>query len=133
MEKSSKVLNISLWVAQGLLAALYLMAGGNKTFQSIEELAKMLPWVTEVPTGLVRFIGVAELLGAVGLLVPSILRIKPILTPYAAIGLAVVQILAAFFHISKGETSVVGANFLFMAIAIFIAWGRLKKAPIDAK
>jgi putative oxidoreductase len=134
MEKStSKGLNIGLWVAQGLLAAMFLMAGGNKTFQSIEELSKMLPWVTQVPLGLVRFIGTSELLGGIGLLLPSILRIKPNLTPLAAIGLATVMLLASFFHFSRGETSVIGMNVVLMAIALFIAWGRTKKAPILPK
>lgn len=132
-QPASKGLNIALWVAQGLLAAMYLMAGGNKAFQSIEELSKMLPWATEMPSGLVRFIGISELLGGLGLLLPSILRIQPKLTPIAAIGLVVVQLLAAFFHISRGETQMIGMNALFMAIAAFIAWGRTKKAPIEAR
>lgn len=130
---NSKTLNIALWVVQVLLAALYLMAGSTKLFQPIEEMAKMLPWVAEVPSGVVRFIGLSELLGGVGLLLPSILRIQPGLTPIAAVGLAVIQLLAAIFHVSKGETSVIGANILFMAMALFVAWGRMAKAPILAK
>jgi putative oxidoreductase len=130
---SSKWMNISLWVVQGLLAAIFLMAGANKLFQSIPELSKMLPWVTQVPAGLVRFIGFSELLGGVGLLLPTILRIKPILTSYAAIGLAVVMLLASIFHISKGEISVIGMNFVFMAMALFVVWGRMKKVPISPK
>ena len=125
----SKGLNISLWTAQILLAALNLMAGGNKLFQSIEELSKMLPWAADMPAGMVRFIGLSELLGGLGLLLPSILHIRPGLTPLAAAGLAVLQVLAAFFHISRGETSMIGVNGLFAAIAVFIAWGRSKKAP----
>lgn len=132
-QNPSKAFNISLWVVQGLLAAMFLMAGANKLFQSIPELSKMLPWVTEVPEALVRFIGVSELLGGLGLLLPSILRTKPILTPLAAIGLAVVMLLAAFFHISEGETSVIGMNFVFMGLALFVAWGRSKKVPIQPK
>ncbi len=77
---SSKWMNISLWVVQGLLAVMFLMAGANKLFQSIPELSKMLPWVTQVPEGLVRFIGFSELLGGIGLLLPAILRIKRIRT-----------------------------------------------------
>lgn len=130
---NSKTLNIALWVVQVLLAALYLMAGSTKLFQPIEEMAKMLPWVAEVPSGVVRFIGLSELLGGVGMLLPSILRIQPGLTPIAAVGLAVIQLLAAIFHVSKGETSVIGANILFMAMALFVAWGRMGKAPILAK
>ncbi len=132
-QRPSKALNIALWVVQVLLAVMFLMAGANKLFQSIAELSKMLPWVTEVPEELVRFIGISELLGGLGLLLPSILRIKPNLIPLAAIGLAVVMVLAAIFHISKGEASVIGINFVIMALTLFVAWGRAKKAPIQPK
>lgn len=126
-------MNIALWIVQSLLAAMFLMAGANKLFQSTEELSKMLPWVTSVPAGLVKFIGISELLGGLGLLLPSLLRIKPILTPYAAIGLSLVMLFASIFHISRGENSVIGMNFVLMALAIFVAWGRTKKAPISPK
>lgn len=130
---NSKALNIALWATQVLLALLNLMAGSTKLFQPIEELSKMLPWATEMPALMVRFIGLSEVLGGLGLLLPSLLRIQPQLTPIAAIGLAVVQLLAAGFHMSRGESSVIGANILFLAMAVFIAWGRMKKAPIAAK
>ena len=129
----SKGLHIALWVTQGLLAAMFLMAGANKLFQSTEELAKMLPWVTEMPAGLVKFIGLSELMGGLGLLLPSLLRIKPNLTPLAALGLATIMLLATLFHISRGEMSVIGMNIAFMAMALFVAWGRTKKVPIHAK
>lgn len=130
---NSKGLNIALWITQVLLAAMYLMAGSTKLFQPIAEIAKMLPWVNESNAGLVRFIGLSELLGGIGLILPSLLRIQPRLTPLAAIGLAVIQVLATGFHISRGETSVIGVNILFMALAVFVAWGRTKKVPIAAK
>lgn len=130
---SSKGLNIALWVVQSLLAAMFLMAGANKLFQSIPELSKMLPWVLEVPEGLVRFIGMSELIGGFGLLLPAIFRIKPMLTPIAAIGLALVMLSATFFHISKGEASVIAMPIVFMAMAVFVAWGRIKSIPIQSK
>jgi putative oxidoreductase len=130
---SNKGLNIALWITQVLLAALYLMAGSTKLFQPIEEIVKMLPWVSETPAGLVRFIGLSELLGGIGLLLPAILRIQPKLTVFAAIGLTIVQVLAAGFHLSRGETAVIGMNFLLIAMAVFIAWGRTKKVPIAPK
>lgn len=130
---SSKGLNIALWAVQVLLSAMFLMAGAGKLFQPINELAKMLPWVTTLSEGLVRFIGFSEMLGGIGLLLPALLRIKPILTGYAAIGITVVMLLASFFHISRGEGSVVGMNFLLMALSLFVAWGRMIKAPIQTK
>lgn len=132
--KKSKPLNISLWVAQSLLAAMFLMAGAMKSMQAIEQLSAMLPWTKDVPLGLVRFIGAMELLAGVGLLLPSILRIKPILTPIAAAGLVAVQTFAVVFHISRGEVATaVPMNLFLLALAVFVAWGRFKKSPIQPK
>lgn len=130
---SNKKLNIALWIAQSLLAAMFLMTGVMKLTSPIETLAESLPWVTSVPAALIRFIGLSELLGGLGLLLPSILRIKPQLTVWAGRGLAVVMVLAAIFHGSRGEFSAIGMNVVLMTIALFIAWGRNKKAPIQAK
>ena len=104
-----------------------------KLSQPIEELSKSLPWASQVPEGLVRFIGAAEVLGAVGLILPALLRIKPILTPIAALGIATVMLFAIFFHGSRGENSAIGMNVVLILIAALIAWGRFKKAPIAPK
>lgn len=130
---TSKALNISLWVAQVVLAAMFLMAGAMKSTQPIEELSAMLPWTAEAPLALVRFIGISQLLGAIGLILPSLLRIKPQLTPLAALGFVTIMLFASIFHIAKGEFSVIGINIVLGAVAGFIAWGRYKKAPITAK
>ena len=126
----SKALNIILWIAQVLLAGMFLMSGFMKVAQPIEELAKMLPWASQVPEGLVRFIGISEVLGGLGLLLPAALRIKPQLTAWAAVGLALVMLFAAGFHAFRGETSAIGMNVILALVALFIAWGRFKKAPI---
>ena len=131
--KANKTINISLWVAQGLLAAMFLMAGVMKLTQPIDTLSASVPWVSTSPLMLVRFIGFSELMGGIGLLLPAMLRIKPKLTAWAAAGLAIIQILAIPFHISRGESSVIGMNIILMLVAIFIAWGRFKKAPIQPK
>ncbi|WP_339923758.1 DoxX family protein [uncultured Cyclobacterium sp.] len=132
-QKNNKAIHISLWIAQALLAVMFIMAGFMKTTQPIEVLAESLPWVTSTSEGLVRFIGISELLGGIGLILPALLRIKPFLTVWAALGLAVVMVLASIFHASRGEFSGIGLNLILMAIALFIAWGRTKKAPILAK
>lgn len=132
-QQNNKVMNIALWVAQVLLGAMFLMAGATKAFQPVEALEASLPWVTTVSSTLVKFIGISELLGGLGLLLPSILRIKPFLTVWAAIGLAVVMLFAAIFHGSRGEFSAIGVNAVMMAMFLFIAWGRSKKVPILAK
>ena len=132
-QQRSKALHITLWIAQVILAAMFLMSGFMKLSQPIDQLSKMLPWAAQVPEALVRFIGVAEVLGAVGLILPSLLRIQPKLTPIAAVGLALIMLFAVVFHISRGETPMIGMNFILIAIAAFIAWGRFKKAPIAPK
>mgnify|MGYP003670400458 FL=1 len=131
--KKNKAIHIALWVAQGILAAMFIMAGLMKASQPLEALAESLPWVTSTPVGLVRFIGISEVLGGLGLLIPSIFRFKPFLTVWAAIGLAVIMVLAAIFHVSRGEFAAIGMNIVLLAFALFIAWGRSKKTPILAK
>jgi len=121
---SNKKLNIALWIAQSLLAAMFLMAGIMKLTSSMEDLAVSLAWVSDVSSSLVRFIGLSEVLGGLGLLLPSIVKIKPKLTVWAAIGLSAVMLLATIFHASRGEFSAIGMNVVLMAIALFIAWGR---------
>ncbi|MBX3163366.1 MAG: DoxX family protein [Bacteroidetes bacterium] len=132
-QQKPKALHISLWIAQVILAAMFLMAGTMKSTQPIEELGKSLPWVNDVSAGLVRFIGISELLGGIGLLLPALLRIKPILTPLAALGLFAIMVFAFVYHITKGEYQALGFNVILAAIAFFIAWGRYKKVPIAAK
>lgn len=131
--KSNKAIHIALWIAQGLLAVMFIMAGIMKATQPIEALAESLPWVTSTPLTLVRFIGISELLGGLGILIPSIFRFKPFLTVWAALGLALVMVLAAGFHASRGEFPNIGMNIVLIGIALFIAWGRSKKAPILPK
>lgn len=126
-------LNIALWVAQVLLAAMFLMAGIMKATQPIEELSQSMTWVNDFSAGMVRFIGISELLGGIGLLLPALLRIKPIFTPLAALGLFIIMVLAFIYHISNAEYQALGINLILGAIAVFIAWGRYKKAPIQPK
>ncbi|WP_273211954.1 DoxX family protein [Runella zeae] len=126
-------MKITLWIVQVLLAAMFLMAGFMKLTTPIAELATQLPWVKDFSEGMVRFVGAVELLGAIGLILPSLLRIKPILTPLAALGLTTVMIAAAVYHALKGEFAAIGFNFVLGALALFVAWGRYQKAPISAR
>lgn len=132
-QKKNKAMHITLWIAQGLLAAMFIMAGFMKTLQPVEALLESLPWVASTPLGLVRFIGASELLGGIGLFLPAILRIKPFLTIWSALGIGAIMLLAAIFHGSRGEFEAIGFNVFMLAITLFIAWGRSKKAPIAAK
>ncbi|MCK6544474.1 DoxX family protein [Myxococcota bacterium] len=130
---SSKGLHLGLWAAQVLLAAAFLMAGGMKVSAPLEELAAQMPWVTGALGGAVRFIGVMELLGALGLVLPAATRIMPKLTPLAASGLLTVMALAAMTHLVRGEHPMLVANFVLAGLAAFVAWGRFVKAPITAR
>lgn len=132
-QKNNKVMNIALWVLQVLFGIIFIMAGATKGFQPIESMTDAMPWVTSVSSSLVRFIGISELLGGIGLLLPSLLRIKPVLSVWAAVGLTIVMILAAGFHGLRGEFGLIGVNSIFIIATAFIAWGRSKKAPIFAK
>lgn len=126
----SKGLHYALWAVQILLALAFGMAGLMKTTQPIEELSKNMPWVAELP-GLVRFIGTSEFLGAVGMILPAALRIVPKLTGVAGAGLTVVMILAAGFHVMQHDAFAhMIPSLVLGALAAFVAWGRLVKAPI---
>lgn len=129
----SKGLHIGVWVAQGLLAAAFLMSGGNKVSAPMEQLQAQMPWFQGAMGGAARFIGVMELLGALGLILPAATRILPKLTPLAASGLLTIMILASVLHISRGEYPMLVATFALGGLAAFIAWGRIKKAPIAAR
>jgi uncharacterized membrane protein len=131
-QQTSKALNVSLWIAQSLLAVLFFATGIMKSLMPIEKIAEMLPWVANAPEALVRFIGISEVLGALGLILPAALRIRPYLTALAAGGVAIVMVLAAAFHLLQGEVSHIVAPVVVFLMAGFIFWGRTKKAPIQS-
>lgn len=117
-------MNIALWIAQGLLAAMYLMAGTMKTFQT-GKARQAMTWTQGRSDGFVRFVGISELLGAVGLILPLVTGILPWLTPIAALGLALIQLLAIFMeHLPKKEFNVIPLNTLLLALSLFVVIGR---------
>ena len=132
-QKSSKTINILLWIAQTLLAVSFIWTAMLKLFQPIEQLSAMWPWTGQVSVAFLKFTGVIDLLSGIGIILPALLRIKPVLTPVTAIGIIILMISAGIFHISRGEASVIGVNIVFAIIAAFIAWGRFLKAPISQK
>lgn len=113
-----------LWVFQAVLAAAFLMAGLMKMSQPKDKLAPKLPWVDDFSVGTVRFIGVAEFFGAVGLILPAATGILPILTPSAATALAVVMALAAYTHGRRREPSGIAFNAVLFVLLAVVAWGR---------
>ena len=125
---SSRGWHWTLWGLQFLLAAFFLMAGLTKATQPLDTLPAMIPWAADVPAWLVRFIGISEFAGAVGLILPAATRVMPHLTAFAAIGLATVMVLAVGFHVTRGEPFTM--QLVVAAVAALVAWGRLTKAPI---
>lgn len=123
-------MNIALWIVQGLVALAFLLAGFMKTFMPLETLKKNMTWANDLPAALVRFIGVAELLGAIGLIVPAVTGIQSWLTVAAAGGLVLVMLLAAIFHASRREYSHIGANVVLLLLAAFVLVGRWVLAPL---
>lgn len=132
-ETSARGINFALWAIQGILAVTFAMAGFMKLATPIPELATSMAWAGDVPALMVRFIGVSELLGAIGLIIPALTRIKPEYTTYAAIGLVTVMVLAAIFHLIRGEFPFIMINAILGGLAAFVAWGRHTKVPILAK
>ena len=126
----SRALHIALWVAQILLAVTYGAAGFMKSTMPIPALAAMMIWPGVVPVFLVRFIGVAELAGALGLILPAALRIAPSLTVLAGAGLALIQVLAIPFHVVRGEAEMLPVNVVLLGLSLFIVWGRWRKAAV---
>ena len=116
-------LDFWLWAAAVLLALLYLMAGFMKATQPIDKLAGQMKWPGDYPR-LTRFVGWAEVLGAIGLILPLATGILSWLTPLAAIALIVVQVLAMGFHLMRKEPQILPFNLVLLALAAFVAWGR---------
>ncbi|MGH7275437.1 MAG: DoxX family protein [Candidatus Rokuibacteriota bacterium] len=115
----------ALWIVQGLLALIFLFAGGMKLVQPLEVLTAQMP----LPGLFVRFIGVAEVLGAIGLILPGLLRIRPGLTPLAAAGLVIIMIGATVFTLAGGDVVLALIPLVVGLLSAFVAYGRWRLAP----
>ena len=119
-------MHTALWAMAGLLAAVFLVAGSNKLVIPREKLAKAPGggWVLDFSAGFVKALGAVELLGAVGLILPALLDIAPVLVPLAATGLATIMVGAAIVTYRRNEFKHVLLNLTYLAMAAFVAWGR---------
>ena len=119
-------MNVALWIVAGLLAALFLLAGSTKLFIPWERLAKAPGggWVNDFSPGFVNFLGAVEILGAVGLILPALLDIAPVLVPLAAVGLGLIMIGAAIVEFRRQEFKHALVNLTYLALIAFVAWGR---------
>jgi uncharacterized membrane protein YphA (DoxX/SURF4 family) len=114
-------MNTIIWIIQGVLAIMFLMAGYMKSTQPKEKLVMSLPWASDFNIQTIRFIGISELLGAIGIVVPQYTGIFPILTPIAATGLVLVMILAALHHLRKDKYKGVAFNVVLLILLAIVS------------
>ncbi|HEY3688346.1 MAG TPA: DoxX family protein [Streptosporangiaceae bacterium] len=115
-------MEIAYWIIAAILAVMYLFSGGKKAVQSKDALRPMMGWVDTFPLPLVRTIGVLEILGAIGLILPPLTGIAPWLAVAAAVGLVLVQIGAMVLHLRRGEAKLIGLNIILLLAAAAAAW-----------
>jgi uncharacterized membrane protein YphA (DoxX/SURF4 family) len=115
----------ALWIVQGLLALLFLWAGGMKLVLPVEAMTEQMP----LPGLFLRFIGVAEVLGALGLILPGLLRRRPALTPLAAAGLVLIMIGATVLTLASGAIAMALFPLVVGLLAAFVAYGRWRLTP----
>ena len=119
----------ALWTVQGLLAALFVFAGGMKLVMPIEQMQGPIA----LPGAFLRFIGVVELLGGLGLILPGLLRIRPGLTPLAAGGLVIIMMGATVLGFVAGDVAMALIPFVVGLLAAFVAYGRWRRAPLRGR
>ena len=118
-------MNTTLWIVQGLLAAFFGAGGMVKTVRPPKRLIDQgLTWVEDFPPGVVKAIGALELLAAVGLILPAVTGVAPVLVPLAGVGLGLLMVGAAVVHARRGEVPFIAVNAGLLAAAAFVAWGR---------
>ncbi len=121
-------LDYVLWAAQAVLAAVFLIAGASHLAMSDAQLAHM-----GISPGLGTFIGVSELAGAIGLILPAAVFVLPVLTPLAAVGITTVMALATGFHVMRGEWSHLPLTIALGTVAAFVAAGRFWMRPFELR
>ncbi|WDZ84358.1 DoxX family protein [Micromonospora cathayae] len=118
-------MDIVLWIIAALLALAFLGAGIMKLSQSKEKLAASgMAWTEDFGAGTIKLIGALEVLAAIGLVLPAVLDIVPVLVPLAALGLVLVMIGAIVVHARRRETQAIGINVVLLLLAAVVAWGR---------
>ena len=121
-------MTIVLWILQVLLGSFYVYHGWMM-LNPPAQVQPMLSYIHELPSGLRRFIGALEIPGGIGLILPPLVHILPILTPLAAVGLVIVMAPAAVYHLTRREYPNVVFNLVLLALAAFVAYGRFVLSP----
>lgn len=122
-------MNIALWIIQILLGLLFLWGGGFKLVASLEQMKGPIA----LPGSFLRFIGLAEFLGGLGLILPSVLRIKPWLTPLAALGLSIIMAGAVVLGLAAGDLAMALIPLVLLALLLFVAHGRGRALPLAGR
>jgi uncharacterized membrane protein len=125
-------MNALLWVLQ-ILFGLYFLAVGVLHFILPEGLPELMGWMYELPETLHVIVGIAEIAGGIGLILPAVTGVLPGLVSWAALGLAVVMVGAAIWHAGRGETAQIGLNVVNAVILLFIAYGRSRLRPLQPR
>jgi uncharacterized membrane protein YphA (DoxX/SURF4 family) len=125
------IVNLALWIIAGVLAFAFAGSGVMKLAQSKEKLVASPTggWAADFSPASIKLIGVAEILGAAGLILPAVLHVVPIFVPLAAVGLALLMIGAAVVHGRRNELPNVAINVVLVLLAAFVAWGRFAALP----
>ena len=123
-------MNVFLWIVQIVLAIMFLMAGVMKIGQPKEKLAENQGWVEDFAENHVKGVGALEILAAIGLILPGVTGIAPVLTPLAALGIAIVMGGAMATHWRRGEKQMVVMNVMLFVLAIIVVWGRFGPEPL---
>lgn len=125
-------LNSALWIVQGLLNLTFVGTGIWKVITPIPELAATMPWMGQVSPSFLQATAALDILVGLGVLLPSLTRIKPWLSVLSALGCVALMGGAILFHASRDELAKTPFNFFLAALAAFVAWGRYRKAPIES-
>ena len=124
-------MNIALWIVQGLLAVAFLMAGAMKMMKPKSEIEEMMAWAEDFPEIQIKMIGAIEVLGALGLILPSVTGIVPVLTPIAATGLALTMLGALITHLRRKDPMAdTMPSAVLMLLSLFVAYGRFVAVPL---
>lgn len=123
-------MDVALWIIQVLLALVFVMAGVMKLTQPKEKIAAQMAWANDFSQNNIRLIGLVEVLGAIGLILPSLTRILPVLTPLAALGLVVTMVGAILTHLRRKETPNIAVNVVLLVLAAVVVYGRFVAVPL---
>jgi hypothetical protein len=128
-------MNVALWIVAGVLAVVLLVSSCVKLFVSKDRLATLLQnlgpaaqatgdWTRDFSPGALKALGIVELLGAVGLILPAALDIAPVVVPLAATGTVLLFVGAVIMRLRRGEKATIVVDLVYLAMAAFVVWGR---------